>query len=467
VKNDIDREPADTPPRATALGMTLAVLATLAPLSCSGDPPNAFDGPGLRLVLLVSLDTLRPDHLSLYGYERETSPYLEELASESTVFRNAYAHVAFTLMSHASMLSSLLPDAHGVTHERRLSERVPLLAEVLAAKGYATYGFYGSDWLDPRFGFARGFDRWEFNHHGSETHEESLEVLDEIAESGTPSLLFLHFHDVHCGPLDQPGLPLYPSHPDFRDRFLPHPDVDPARHLAGDIYHDRVELSEEERQNVIAQYDGGILYVDTVLRDLTGRLKELELYDETLLIVTSDHGESLGHEGTFFGHGEFWEEGLRVPLLVKLPESAPDRARWTGAEVDLRVQTIDIAPTILRVAGLESPDTFQGHDLFDGEEQEVIASRSNVGTLITGKYKLVTIRKKDGRRVRLYDLSLDPGEEFPIRHMEELAEELADHLDATRLRHRKIRKSFHEGGGVLLGDKMKERLRSMGYLEDE
>lgn len=458
---------------ATVVATIVALAAPSLLVACSSEggdsaesaPANGFeDASGLRLVMLVSIDTLRPDHLSLYGYERETSPYLQELASESTVFRRAYSHVPFTLIAHASLFSSMFPDTHGVTRKTNMPSSVPLLAEELAEEGFDTYGYYASDWLDPRFGYSRGFDEWHFNYHGWETQEQALETLDEIAVNGTPAFLFLHYFDVHCGPLKQPG-PLYPSHPDYRDTFLPHDDVDASRYSPEDIYHDRVELTEREKENVVAQYDGGILYVDTLLRQLTDKMKDLEIYDEALIIVTSDHGESLGHEDTFDSHGSFWEEGLRVPLLVKLPVSDPERPRWVGQEIEERVQLIDVAPTILRVAGVRKPDLFQGHDLFDEIEQEVLATRSNVGVLYTGDYKLVLIKKKMGRRTKLFDLRLDPGEETPIRDRDEFAEELADRLWDQRIKYKRMRKALGGGKLVELDDKMRQRLIELGYLE--
>lgn len=450
---------------AWALPFVLVACSSGGDDESSGSTVNGFeDEAGLRLVLLVSLDTLRPDHLSLYGYRRETSPYLEKLAAESTVFTRAYSHVPFTLIAHASLFSSMFPDAHGVTRKTNMSESVPLLAEELAEEGFDTYGYYASEWLHPEFGYSRGFDEWHYHVHGWEIQEQALETLDEIATNGTPALLFLHYFDVHCGPLAQPG-PLYPSHPDFRDAFLPHPEVDPSKHLPEDIYHDRVALTQEEKENVVAQYDGGILYVDTLLSQITDKMKALDLYDEALIIITSDHGESLGHEDTFDSHGSFWEEGLRVPLLVKLPVSEPDRARWVGEEVDLRVQLVDIAPTILRVAGVDRPDLFQGNDLFDDVEQEVIATRSNVGVLYTGDHKLVMIKKKQGRRTKLFDLRFDPEEMSPLRDRDEYAEQLADRLWETRMKHKRLRKRLGGGKLVEMNEETRQRLIELGYLQ--
>jgi arylsulfatase A-like enzyme len=455
--------------------LPIAVSLALSGGACSKPPPSA--APRSPHVILVSIDTLRADHVSAYGYPRETTPFLDELALDAALFEKAYAHVPFTLISHMSLLTSLFPDAHGVKRETALSETIPYLPEVLSRAGYRTVGFYGADWLGTEFGFGRGFDRYEFNQEGgrgAETVEEAKDVLEEAArDPERPLFLFLHFHDAHAGPLDEMGAPLYSwPPPDFTNHFLPYPEVDASRHLPGDIYHDRVELTEEEAANVVAQYDGGILFVDSLLGDLFATLEALDLYDDSLVIVTADHGESLGDHGSFDGHGFFWEIGLRVPLVVKLPARHPQREAWRGVRVEHRVQQVDIAPTILNVVGVPVPDSFLGRDLLEGGERDIVASRNDTAVLIRGDEKLRLVYRGSRRKsqVRLFDLAGDPGETNPLESVrEERAFELAKELFRLRRTLSEMHRSLatESGKRVNLDPAVRGRLEALGYLEEE
>jgi arylsulfatase A-like enzyme len=420
-------------------------------------------------VLLISIDTLRADHLSCYGYARETSPHLDAFARDAALFENAYAQAPFTLTSHMSIFTSLFPESHDVTEERKLSSRVPLLTEVLRDAGYTTLGFYSGYWLDPTYGFARGFDRYERHHSGDEAIEKTLSVLPEVAGTDKPFFLFFHLMDVHSGPLDEKGQPLYNAPPAYRDFFLPHPELDTARHLSRRIYNGRIVLTEKERANVVAQYDGGILYADWIVGQLLRKTKELGLYEPALIIVTSDHGESLGDHGTFKGHGLLWENGLRVPLLVKLPKHHGSGVQWQGKRLRYRVQSIDVAPTILSVARLDVPAPAQGWSLLTPGDRVVLAQRARRkpgGTaLVDGRYKLVG----GGSKWSLFDLVADPGEvhslhaERPnlLRRMEGKLGELSRELRDTR----NLLAQDEADTPVTLDQDTREELRALGYLE--
>jgi len=448
------------------LKVCVALVTAALCVSAGGCNRPAQERPN---VLLISIDTLRADHLSCYGYARETSPYLDAFARDAVLFENAYAQASFTLTSHMSIFTSLFPTSHDVTEGRKLSARVPLLAEVLKDAGYATLGFYGGYWLDPTYGFARGFDRYEQHHGGEEAREKTGSALAEMAGTDRPFFLFFHLMDVHSGPLEKKGQPLYNAPPAYRDFFLPHPELDTTRYLSRHIYEDRIALTEKERANVVAQYDGGILYADWIVGQLLQKTKELGLYEPMLIVVTSDHGESLGDHGTFKGHGLLWENGLRVPLVVKLPNRHTTRAQWQDERLRYRVQLIDIAPTILSVAHLDIPASVQGRSLLTAGDRVVLAQRVRRrpgGTaLVDGRYKLVG----GGSKWSLFDLVADPDELHSLHaRRPNLVRTMRGKLKALSRELRNTRDLLAQEEAdtpVMLDQDTREKLRALGYLK--
>ena len=228
-------------------------------------------------------------------------------------------------------------------------------------------------------------------------------------------------------------------------------------------------LTEKERANVVAQYDGGILYADRIVGQLLRKTKELGVYDPTLIIVTSDHGESLGDHGTFKGHGLLWENGLRVPLLVKLPKHHDGEVQWQGKRLRYRVQSVDIAPTILSVARLDVPASVQGQSLLAPGDRVVIAQRARRkpgGTaLVDGRYKLVG----GGSKWSLFDLVADPGEVHSL-HAErpDLLRTMKEDFSALSRELRNTRDSLARDEAdtpVTLDQDTREALSALGYLE--
>jgi arylsulfatase A-like enzyme len=278
--------------------------------------------------------------------------------------------------------------------------------------------------------------------------------------------MLLHTNAVHSGPLDQVGVPVYDSPVEYRDAFLPHPDQDTAPFLAEDIFFDRAKLTPEQAANVVAQYDGGILYVDSLLHGLFERMKRLGIYEDTLIIVTSDHGESLGDHGTFATHGRFWENGIHVPLLVKLPRSDPRRTEWTGAEFDSKVQLVDVAPAVARIAGVPGPSTFQGQDFTLLRERPVIASRGASAVLIQDPHKL-WVQSLVERKALLFNLSDDPEEAHSIHEERpELVQSMGRQLYDIIMRQKELSRQIHDRDRdqVDLDSEIKMELRALGYL---
>jgi arylsulfatase A-like enzyme len=416
------------------------LAAILALAGCGGEQARLS-------VVLVSIDTLRADHLGLYGYERDTSPFLDRLAKQSLVFEHAFTSAAWTLIAHMSMLTGLYPEQHGVTEKgRALAAEAPLLAERLARAGYQTVGLYHPGWVHERHGFARGFD--VFRAHGS-AEEAEQHVSEELArlDPARQAFLFLHLFDVHSDPTTRTPPTVFSSPPPFQDHFLP----GASARLAGETYDTLKKhgLPPEKVEAMVALYDDGILHVDTVLERIFTRLESEGLLEGALVIVTADHGESLAQRDNW-GHGGPWQEGVRVPLILRLPKH--ERA---GERVEAPVHLVDIVTTVLAFAGLPADPALPGCSLLAPlpAERVVAGGQDPVHYLVRWPRKMT----RAGERVGWFDLATDPGEKNPQRAS--LAE-----FEALRAALRLDPASFHPPlAAATLSPADKAELEALGY----
>ena len=384
------------------------LLATLGILVVTACSPSAPAGPPPPVVL-ISLDTLRADHLGCYGYPRATSPSLDALAGESWLFERCYATAPWTLVSHVSMLSGLFPGQHGVARRTEaLAPDVPTLAERLAERGYQTWGWFHDGWMNPRHGFGRGFEVYE-PHRGIEALDMELRRAHrDLREDERPLFLFLHTFEIHAVPM-LPKLELVYEPPEpYRDLFV---EGAAERFEEGDavaLYEGLERPTDEQLEALVALYDGCIRYVDDYLGGFFERWRGRGLYEEALIVVTSDHGESLGQRGGVLeGHGGLFEEGLHVPLIVKPPGGAEPPRRVTEP-----VNHVDIVPTILRFAGAPIDDWLPGRRL-DGEPRrpgEVMAAAWHADRAYVAWPEKVIVSSEDKRPTALFDLASDPDE---------------------------------------------------------
>ncbi|MDA2924965.1 sulfatase-like hydrolase/transferase, partial [Acidobacteria bacterium AH-259-L09] len=284
-------------------------------------------------VVLITVDTLRADHLEAYGYKKVRTPNINRLATQGAVFEDVVAPVPLTLPSHASILTGVYPLYHGIRDNAGfvLEDDQITLAEILSANGFATGAFVGSFVLDSRFGLDQGFDTYfaDFQLTGmeviapgyiqrkaEEVEKRATEWLNKQVSRGQPFFCWIHFYDPHA-PYDPPE----PFSTRYRNRL----------------------------------YDGEIAYVDTVLGKLLDFLKDAAIHDETMVILTSDHGESLGeHQEKTHGY-YIYQATQHVPLIWV----TPDR-RFAGKRVGGTVGLIDIAPSILQILGIHVPEVMQG-----------------------------------------------------------------------------------------------------------
>jgi arylsulfatase A-like enzyme len=418
-----------------------------------------------RRVVLVSVDTLRADHLGLYGYHRWTSPVLDALALESTVFVDAMSASPWTLPSHATMLTGLYPSRHGLTsHERYLASSEQTLALLFSRAGFRTAAVVNSHNLGPEFGLDRGFQQYRYVEERVDRREPSTEITDQGMEwleaaGDSPVFLFLHYYDVHSD---------YASLPEYESRFL-RPYGGAADGTTEQLIAHRegkMSLAEADAPNLIDRYDAGIRQMDAELGRLLDFLSARDWNDETLLVVTSDHGEEFfEHGGVLHGQTQY-QEVLRVPLLVRGP-GVPKKVR-----IATPVSLVDLLPTLLDTAGVAVPDGLDGVSLRPlwAEDRKAVeyrylfseADHNNVEHDITRSVRyreLKLVYNRLSREHQLYDLATDPGERRDVsRDQERAVAALSNRLDLFMANGRS------EAPVRALSEKEIEKLRSLGYL---
>ncbi|HSF19877.1 MAG TPA: sulfatase-like hydrolase/transferase [Vicinamibacteria bacterium] len=387
-------------------------------------------------LILVSVDTLRADHLSCYGSALVSTPAIDRVAREGIVFENATTVAPTTLPAHASLLTGVTPLQHWV-HDNvgfRLRDDIPTLASTLKDAGFRTGGFVGSFVLDRRFGLGRGFDVYSEEIPETESglrERRGEEVLDEalswIGAGDEPFFAFVHFFDPHR-PYDPPA----PFHPGTEDPQ--------------------------------ARYRGEVVYVDSLVGQLLAFLDSNGLSDSTVVAVTADHGESLGEHGEDT-HGLFlYQSTLHVPLLLRGP-SIPE-----GKRVRELVRIVDVVPTVLEALSVEAPSGLEGVSFLSasGEAriQDVEAyAETFVPRLHFGWSELTSLRRGNWKfvlapRAELYDLDSDPEETRNLVESEaSVVQEMEDELGRL--------KGAEDVRAGPVDERTLGSLRALGYLAGE
>jgi len=484
----------DTLRRTLCATPLMLALGALCQGGCGQAAPDRPD------VLLVSVDTLRADHVGSYGHRLDTTPNLDRLAASGVRFDDATVQSPKTWPSMASMLTSTYPATNGI----RIRPRRPLpassltLAEMLREAGYRTGAVVANVSLGREFAFDQGFDvfveSWIeelVRQSGRRTFEnapgrvkrytnatlvtdQGIGLLDELSGDPTrPFFLWLHYIDPH-GPYVPPRgyealfTDAYPREPVPLDRipvFQRQPDP-------------KTGASSQDVGFYKAQYDREIRYWDDELERLLESVDARGLRERTLIVVTADHGESLGEHDHFFRHGPVpYQTNARVPLVLRLPGRLP-----SGRVVETPVGLIDLAPTILELLGIEAPESVQGTSLLPlafGEE----ASRPPVFmesgrrepwqlSVRRGKWKLVHLPASEDRtwlkrrEVELYDIARDPGETNDVADLypdvvRDLRLRLDEWLRATPEYRGRERTPLDS-----LDPRTREMLEALGYVDE-
>jgi len=328
--------------------MLLWVLA-LAGTRTVGTPSDGT-APQRPNVLLISLDTVRPDHLGCYGYGRNTSPNLDSFAKQCALFTDAYAQAPWTLPSHMSLFTSMLPSHNRVEDlGQKLSDDIPTLAQIMRKHGYATAALVNNGQMRAHWGFDRGFDLWR--EYEVDTPEGTCENVTSEAlkwfESAPrqPFFLFLHYYDPH-DPYSPPER--------YREAFGSSLSGAEARQVVWHARYPGEEIDDPKlMQQVIGSYDGEIAWLDSELGKIFNALPP-----NTLVVVFSDHGEAFEEHGWTTHGATLYEEEVRVALMLR----PPAEASWP-AEIHTAVMLLDVAPTILSLCGAEPPLHYEGRDL--------------------------------------------------------------------------------------------------------
>lgn len=441
------------------LGLALLVLA-LSPLSV----PAQAQAPG---ILLIVIDTLRQDHTGCSGYERATTPALDALSADAVRFSRAYSAAPWTLPSIATILTGLYPSTHGAVQvDSHLLDEALTLAEILQANGYATAGVVSHSLLSRRRGMGQGYERFaevvrQHQHNYMTTGpvtDRALEFLEALASGEKPYFLFVHYFDPHYNYLRHPE---YGFAPDSAGRLRGEEDLEELMGIEG-------ELTPKEFGFLADLYDEEVRFTDDGVARLLARLRELGLYERTLIVVTADHGEEFGEHGGLSHGRTLYDEIMRVPIVLREPGH-------TGRErvISTPVSLVALAPTILSLVGIDpAPFLFQGRSLapllsgrapadsvvyFEVDFDEVLAYKKGV---VAGGYKLV--RDETVGWVRLHEIESDPEERNNLAsRTPEVVGRLMPLLDGIAARARALPPVAEPAP---LDEQRLERLRSLGYV---
>lgn len=380
---------------------------------CGPDAPRPLLGGYPRHnVVLISIDTLRADHLGAYGYDRPTSPGLDAIARESVLFDRAYAPVASTWPSLVSMLTSLRPQRTNVrANGELLADDVPTLATILRERGWTTAAFLANA-CDA---FTRDFDaRACVDDRG--VSARAIAWLEKAPNE--PFFLWVHYLAPH-----EEYRP--PSEFDLFTRASYDGPFDGNRRQVNRATLGEVPMSDADREQVIALYDGEVRFSDALVSLVWRELGRRELLENTLVVVTADHGEELGDHHDYFYHiCSVHEPALRIPLMIRLPDG-----RGAGARVAELVENVDIAPTLLELLGEPLPADLDGESLVPQLEARPAAGRRALSEFYRpGLDPILSLRTDRWRYVYnpggTTPLCLPVGEFYAVA-----GEELYDHGD--------------------------------------
>jgi arylsulfatase A-like enzyme len=400
-----------------------------------------FSTHEIKNVLLISIDTCRADHLSCYGFNKKTTPNIDRIAKQGVLFENAYSPIPTTLPAHVSMFSGRVPPYHGAHKNGDALTDAPLemLAEVFERNGYSTAGFVSSFVLDSQFGAGRGFDHYDDDIQVNEGNllvserkggQTNARVLDWLETNGDNSFfLFLHYYDPHYR---------YDPPEPFRSAYADDP------------------------------YAGEIAYVDHCIGQVVETLKERGVYDSTLIVITSDHGEMRGDHGEDTHDYFIYQSAIKVPLIVKVPGGKK------GKRVNDNVGLIDIAPTLCALTGHPLSTKVDGSDLsnyifgtaasqderpYYCESMRAIEYDCNpLFGVVSGDYKYIQTTRPE-----LYHLADDPGETINLA---------AEKPQRSRIMQDQIQQAIESGAVTKnapseLDGETRSRLASLGYISTD
>jgi len=452
-------------------------------------------------IILISIDTLRADHLRCFGNNKIHTPNIDKIATDGVIYRSAIAQAPNTLPSHFSILTSLYPTTHLAFHEssplghglNKLTAEKDTLAKALKKEGFSTAAFVDGGYLNHKYGYDQGFDIYD--DAGGHLAVINKKVLDYIEKNHNQNFfLFMHFYDVH-GPYEPPTQyrnMYYSKHNntgnDTRMEYLK--CLEALRYLnLDDIYSfDRLK----------ANYMGGVTYADNELGKLFDKLSSLNIYDDTIIIILSDHGESFLEHNFYVGHGlQCYDQEVHIPLIIKFPKQ-----KNKSTVIYDQVESIDVMPTILDVLDVSLNQKAQGRSLlplFNSKNTDIErlfaygeANAHGLRFVRTNKWKYIYTPKTDVMSIvnkqispnsnikledhfthedQLYNLDSDPLETNNIITKEKgIANELISIMNQKINKNNMLARSFKNvrSNGITkpqLSEKEKEKLKTLGYIK--
>jgi arylsulfatase A-like enzyme len=429
-------------------------------------------------IILISLDTLRADHLGIYGYHRNTSPYIDAFAKESILFESAVVQSPWTLPSHMSIMTSLYPSSHGVlVRNNRLADEHVTLAELLREGGYQTAAFADGAFMKGNYGFKQGFDIYDGDKWIGIARilPKAKKWLEE--NRSDPFFLFIHCYDIH-----DPYAPPPPYDTIFHDFTYTGNFIPTTKNMQAAAWRG-LEVTDEDLRHIKALYDGGIRYTDEKIGEFLSYLQEAGLKDNSLIIITSDHGEEFKEHGSFLHWKLYFRPNLHVPLIMHIPNYAKKEIKINGL-----VQSIDILPTILDIAHLPPHLKAQGRSLLPlikgnsnifrrslwrifypfrdnekvafAEHQKTRGKRRQYFSMITDYYQI--INNLLPASTQLFNIKNDPlAQKNIVKGHDDLVQKLLSQLNEVYsvIPH-------YEAPTFILDEQTRDQLQALGYIDD-
>jgi arylsulfatase A-like enzyme len=417
-------------------------------------------------IILITMDSLRADHLGFMGYHRATTPFLDELAKESIVFTRCFSASASTASAISALFTSHYPYIDkALVNKFCLSTRYRTLAEYLRAKGYSTIGLVAISTLLPNFGFDRGFANYRVTValDGKPSFSNMLpavkEAVEKLGKRSAPVFLWMHFSEPHypfLAPLE------------YRDNFaddliVPNAQRIKQTYLEGGI---KVEYDQQELFSLIKQYDASVRYADASVKEVFDYLRHQGFLDKAAIFITADHGEDLGENG-LIAHNYLHFPIIHVPLIVHIPGQTPERR-------DDLVSHLDIFPTVIDLLGSKNQikeKQLRGKSLLErrGHEEFQLSEIFEHFLLLQGKWMLNVDRNSEDQdkaffEKGLFDMDRDPLRKNNLfREESKQAEKMIRTLEDITYSPRGWFK--HDLGQYQQGQEVIEELRALGYLQ--
>jgi arylsulfatase A-like enzyme len=423
---------------------------------------NSPDGPN---VILLVVDTLRADHISCYGYEKTTSPNIDRLSMDSILFKNAISVAPWTTPSIAAIITSQYPAIIGIKNDPVVIDpRFLTLAEIFRNNNYKTKGIISHTFLSSTLGFHQGFDSYDESNSKGYGYISSPSITEEaisyiLKNKNSKFFLFLHYFDPHFDYIKHESFDYYS---DYKGRLYSGQPID-------ELYKEASRMTEDDVRYLNALYDSEISFTDKYVGELLDKLKELGLYDNTLIVFTADHGEEFLERGeNWIGHTKtLFQELIHVPLILKLPGNAAREV------VNEYVGLVDLMPTIVANAGINIPDRYEyegevfklkrkmelnGKAIFSETKRE-----SKLLSMIRNGWKLIYNQKDES--FKLFNLNEDKEESLDvISENERIYSEMKRYLLEWN-NYVKSRNAHFRARRPEFTETQKEYLRSLGYIQ--